>query len=56
MNKTPRTLIEAFPQTMEYGAAITKPYKQFTALEIAMTLISIAAVVVLVLDLFFWRA
>lgn len=52
---TPRTIIEAFPQTMEYGAAITKPYKQFTALDIAMILASIAGVVVLLLDLFIWR-
>jgi hypothetical protein len=52
---TPRTSIEAFPQTMEYGASITKPYKQFTSLEIAMTLVSIAGFVVLLLDLFIWR-
>jgi len=56
MNKTPRTIIEAFPQTMEYGAAITKPYKQFTASDIAITLVSIVGFVVLLLDLFFWRA
>ena len=53
---TPRTIIEAFPQTMEYGAAITKPYKQFTASDIAITLVSIVGFVVLLLDLFFWRA
>jgi hypothetical protein len=53
---TPRTIIEAFPQTMEYGAAITKPYKQFTALDLAMTLVSIIGFVVLLLDLFIWRA
>lgn len=52
---TPRTIIEAFPQTMEYGAAITKPFKQFTALDIAMILVTIAGFVVLVLDLFIWR-
>ena len=52
---TPRTIIEAFPQTMEYGASITKFYRKRTALEIAMTLASIAGVVVLILDLFIWR-
>ena len=52
---TPRTLNEAFPQTMEYGAAITKPLKKYTALDIAMTLVSFVGVVVLLLDLFIWR-
>ena len=51
-----RTLNEAFPNTMEYGAAITKPYKQFTASDIAITLVSIVGFVILLLDLFFWRA
>ena len=56
MKRYPRTLNEAFPQTMEYGAAITKPYKQFTSSDIAITLVSIVGFVVLLLDLFFWRA
>ena len=55
MNRYPRTLNEAFPNTMENGAAITKFYHKRNALEIAMTLASIAAVIVLLLDLFIWR-
>ena len=50
--KYPRTLNEAFPNTMEYGASITKFYRKRTALDIAMTIVSVAAVVVLLLDLF----
>ena len=52
----PRTLNEAFPHTVEYGASIIKFYRKRTALDIAMTLASIAGVVVLLLDLFIWRA
>jgi hypothetical protein len=54
--KYPRTLNEAFPHTVEYGASITKFYRKRTAVDIAMTLASIAGVVVLLLDLFIWRA
>ena len=50
-----RTLNEAFPNTMEYGASITKFYRKRTALDIAMTIVSIAGVVVLLLDLIIWR-
>ena len=51
-----RTLNEAFPNTMENGAAITKFYHKPNTLEIAMTVVSIVGFVVLLLDLFFWRA
>ena len=54
--KYPRTLNEAFPNTMEYGASITKFYRKRTALDIAMTIVSIAGVVVLLLDFIIWRA
>ena len=50
-----RTLNEAFPKTLENGASITKFYHKPNAIEIAMTLASIAAVIVLLLDLFIWR-
>jgi hypothetical protein len=56
MNRYPRTLNEAFPNTLENGASITKFYHKRTALEIAMTLVSIAGFVVILLDVFFWRA
>ena len=51
-----RTLNEAFPNTMENGAAITKFYHKPNTLEIAMTVVSIVGFVVILLDLFFWRA
>ena len=51
-----RTLNEAFPNTMENGAAITKFYHKPNTLEIAMTVVSIVGFVVLLLDHFFWRA
>jgi hypothetical protein len=55
MNRYPRTLNEAFPNTMENGASITKFYHKPNAVEIAMTIVSIVAVIVLLLDLFIWR-
>ena len=54
--RTPRTINEAFNKTPEYGASIIKFYRKRTALDIAMTIVSIAGVVVLLLDLFIWRA
>ena len=51
-----RTLNEAFPNTMENGAALTNFYHKPNTLEIAMTVVSIVGFVVLLLDLFFWRA
>jgi hypothetical protein len=53
--KYPRTLNEAFPNTVEYGASITKFYRKRTAVDIAITLASVAGVVVLLLDLIIWR-
>jgi hypothetical protein len=51
-----RTLNEAFPNTMEYGASITKFYRKRTAVEISMTIVSIVGFAVVLLDVFFWRA
>jgi len=51
-----RTLNEAFPKTMEYGASITKFYHKPTLLEITMTVVSVVGFVVLLLDIFYWRA
>lgn len=56
MNRYPRTLNEAFPNTLENGASITIFYHKPNALEITMTLVSIVGFVVLLLDLFYWRA
>ena len=55
MRRYARTLNEAFPNTMENGASITKFYHKTTSVEIAMTVVSIVGFVVLLLDLFFWR-
>ena len=55
MSRYPRTLNEAFPNTLENGASITIFYHKTNALEIAMTLVSIVGFVVLLLDVFFWR-
>jgi hypothetical protein len=52
--KHPRTINEAFPRTVEYSAAIEKP-RMATTDKIIMVL-AVCAVVVLVLDLFIWRA
>jgi hypothetical protein len=56
MRRYPRTLNEAFPNTLENGASITKFYHQPNALEITMTVVSIIGFIVLLLDLFYWRA
>jgi hypothetical protein len=56
MNRYPRTLNEAFPKTMENGASIIKFYHKANTLEITMTVVSIVGFVVILLDLFFWRA
>jgi hypothetical protein len=56
MKRYPRTLNEAFPKTLENGASITKFYHKPNALEITMTVVSIVSFIVLLLDLFVWRA
>jgi hypothetical protein len=55
MKRFPRTLNEAFPNTMENGASIQKFYHQTTALDVAMRVVGIIAMVVVLLDLFIWR-
>jgi hypothetical protein len=55
MKRYPRTLKDAFPNTMEYGASITKFYRKRTPIEIAMTIVSIVGFAVILLDLFIWR-
>ena len=52
--KYPRTINEAFPNTMEYGAAIEKPYKGLKLVDKVMIAVSVAALVVVALDVFFW--
>ena len=52
--KYPRTINEAFPNTMEYGAAIEKPYRGLRLVDKVIMAVSIAALVVVALDVFFW--
>ena len=53
--KYPRTINEAFQNTMEYGASIEKPYKGFNLVDKVMIAVSLVALIVVALDLFFWR-
>ena len=52
--KYPRTINEAFPNTMEYGAAIEKPYYGLKLVDKVIMAVSIAALVVVALDVFIW--
>lgn len=53
--KYPRTMQEAFPNTVEYGAAIEKPYKGLYLIDKVMIGVSLIGFVVVLLDLFIWR-
>lgn len=53
--KYPRTINEAFHNTVEYGAAIEKPYKGLKLVDKVMIAVSLIGLVVVALDLFFWR-
>lgn len=53
--KYPRTLNEAFHNTMEYGAAIEKPYKGLPLIDKVIITVSILALVVVALDVLIWR-
>lgn len=52
--KFPRTMNEAFQNTVEYGAAIEIPVKQFNLVDKVMITVSVVALVVVALDVFFW--
>ena len=54
--KYPRTMQQAFPNTVEYGAAIEKPYKGMKLVDKLMIAVSVIAFVVVALDVFIWRA
>jgi hypothetical protein len=56
MMKHPRTLNEAFPHTVEYGAAIEIHVAHISITDKIIMALAVCAVVVLVLDLFIWRA
>jgi hypothetical protein len=54
--KYPRTMNEAFPHTVEYSAAIEIHEPRMATTDKIIMLLAVCAVVVLVLDLFIWRA
>jgi len=54
--KYPRTMNEAFHHTVEYGAAIEIHEPRMAITDKIIIVLAVCAVVVLVLDLFIWRA
>jgi hypothetical protein len=54
--KYPRTMNEAFPHTVEYSAAIEIHEPRMATTDKIIMVLAVCAVVVLVLDLFVWRA
>ena len=54
--KHPRTMNEAFPRTVEYSAAIEIHEPRMATTDKIIMVLAVCAVVVLVLDLFVWRA
>ena len=53
--KHPRTMNEAFPKTVEYGAAIEIHVAQHSTGDKVIRVLALVALVVLCLDIFIWR-
>jgi hypothetical protein len=53
--KYPRTMNEAFPKTVEYGASIEIHVAQHSIGDKVIRVLSLVALVVLALDIFIWR-
>ena len=53
--KYPRTLQEAFPKTVEYGAAIEIHVAQHSTGDKVIRALALVALIVLCLDIFIWR-
>jgi len=51
----PRTMNEAFPKTMEYGAAIEIHVAQHSIGDKVIRALALVALIVLALDCFIWR-
>jgi hypothetical protein len=51
-----RTINEAFPKTMEYGACIEIQVPRLTKADKVIRVVALIGVIVLMLDLFIWRA
>ena len=56
MMKYPRTMNEAFPHTVEYGASIEIHVAHISTTDKIIMALAVCALVVLALDLFVWRA
>jgi len=54
--KHPRTLNEAFPHTVEYGASIEIHVAHISTTDKIIMAFAVCALVVVALDLFVWRA
>ncbi len=53
--KYPRTMNEAFPRTVEYGAAIEIHVAQHSTGDKVIRVLALVALIVLALDCFVWR-
>jgi len=53
--KHPRTMNEAFPHTVEYGAAIEIHVAQHSTGDKVIRVLALVALVVICLDIFIWR-
>jgi hypothetical protein len=53
--KHPRTMNEAFPHTMEYGAAIEIHVAHHTLAEKVIRVLALVGFIVLALDILVWR-
>ena len=53
--KHPRTMNEAFPKTVEYGAAIEIHVAQHSIGDKVIRVLALVALVVICLDIFIWR-
>jgi len=53
--KYPRTLNEAFPKTMEYGASIEIHVAQHSTADKIIRALALVGLIVVALDCFIWR-
>ena len=53
--KYPRTMNEAFPRTVEYGASIEIHVSQHSIGDRVIRALALVALIVLALDVFIWR-
>ena len=53
--KYPRTMNEAFPRTVEYGASIEIHVAQHSIGDKVIRVLALVALIVLCLDIFIWR-